>query len=412
MEKIELNKLIDRALDVLTELGLKESTVNSYKGSGFNIVRKFFIQSEEIYYDSDLMDKFILFADVLFKDKRISERHYRRLKRSSLLLMEIYHSGTIQWRYSGNRYKYKTNEYFNGWLDQFIKIHHLSKGTLAGIKSVLLDFLSFLEERGHNDFNALSQTDLKAFILSASKRHTGSMNNVLYSLRLFMSYIMEKHLVTTDFKPILYKAAHRIKKVLPCFTHDEVKEILNEINTSTGEGKRDYAVLYLASHTGLRSIDITNLRLTDIDWKYDEIHIVQRKTCHPLTLPLEPDTGGAIAEYILHGRPDSDSEYIFLRSVAPFTKLADVRSLGNILEKYRKKAGLIHNSGDGKCFHALRRSMGTWMMEAGIPLSTISQILGHKKQDSTKQYLSMDHKSLVECALGFQGIPIEKGVFE
>ena len=65
MEKIELNKLIDRALDVLTELGLKESTVNSYKGSGFNIVRKFFIQSEEIYYDSDLMDKFILFADVL-----------------------------------------------------------------------------------------------------------------------------------------------------------------------------------------------------------------------------------------------------------------------------------------------------------------------------------------------------------
>jgi integrase len=128
-------------------------------------------------------------------------------------------------------------------------------------------------------------------------------------------------------------------------------------------------------------------------------------------LPLETDTGNAIAEYILDARPESDSEYVFLRSFAPYKKLSDVGSMGNILEKYRKRATIIRNPFDGKSFHALRRSMGTWMLESGVPLTLISQVLGHKEQDSTKQYLSMDHERLAACALDFQGIPVGGGLF-
>nr|WP_269746165.1 site-specific integrase [Syntrophaceticus schinkii] len=199
--------------------------------------------------------------------------------------------------------------------------------------------------------------------------------------------------------------------MLPCFTHEEVETILKQIDIDTKEGKRDYAILFLASHTGLRAVDIANLRLTDLDWVNDTICIVQRKTGRLLILPMETDTGNAIAAYILEGRPESDSEHVFLRTMAPYRKLSDVGAVGNILQKYLKKAGLTRSPGDGKSFHGLRRSMGTWMLESGVPLTTISQVLGHKEQDSAKQYLSMDHKRLAECTLDFQGIPIKGGLF-
>lgn len=237
------------------------------------------------------------------------------------------------------------------------------------------------------------------------------MPNVLYALRLFLDYLKSNSLVSKDLQLVLNTPVRRKKRILPCFTREEVDAILKQIDINTKRGKRDYAILLLASHTGLRSIDILNLRLSDIDWLNDRIHIVQKKTGRPLLLPLETNTGNAIAEYILEARPESTSEYVFLKTCAPYRKLADCGTQNNILAKYLKNAGISHQPGDGKSFHALRRSMGTWMLESGVPLTTISQVLGHKDHDSAKQYLSMDHERLASCALDFQEIPVERGIY-
>lgn len=79
------------------------------------------------------------------------------------------------------------------------------------------------------------------------------------------------------------------------------------MDKETAIGKRDYGILLLAKKTGLRSVDIVNLQFNNIDWKNDEIHIIQHKTNRPLILPLEPDVGNAIYDYILHGRPVAES---------------------------------------------------------------------------------------------------------
>lgn len=327
------------------------------------------------------------------------------------MLKDFSKNGALQWSYYGDRSRYQINNYFSHYLKQFLDTQNLSKGTIATQRSHILHFLNHIEHNGHSDFNTLSPRDVKDYISVAAETHLVSMGNVLHALRLFLNFLREDSLVSRDFNPILIKPAQRKKRILPCFTHEEVEAILKQIDTSTIEGKRDYAILFLASHTGLRSIDIANLRLADIDWVNDTIHIVQHKTGQPLMLPLEINTGNDLAEYILYARPQSDSEFVFLRTIAPYRKLSDVGSMGDILKKYQRKAGITRSSGDGKSFHALRRSMGTWMLESGVPLTTISQVLGHKEQDSAKQYLSMDHKSLTECALDFQGIPLERGLF-
>jgi integrase len=164
------------------------------------------------------------------------------------------------------------------------------------------------------------------------------------------------------------------------------------------------AIIYLASHTGLRMADIVNLRLTDIDWRKNEINIIQIKTGQPIKIPMETDVGNAIADYVLKGRPSTDSHYVFIRTIAPYKKLENRGTGRNILKKYLNSAGIVHLPWDGKGFHALRRSMGTWMLEADVPLSVISQVLGHRKLDSTKQYLSLHYSMLTKCALNLQGL--------
>ena len=81
-------------------------------------------------------------------------------------------------------------------------------------------------------------------------------------------------------------------------------------------GRRDHPA---GAHDGLRACDLVALRLADIDWRAGTLGIVQQKTGNPLTLPLAPLVLATLAEYVLHERPDSGDEHVFLRCKAPHT---------------------------------------------------------------------------------------------
>ena len=410
--EIPLERLIERVLAELDKLGMAETTIKSYADSAYGPMRNYCARNGTTCYEPVVLNAFLNSQKERLVSSEISDRHFRKLRRAVLMIHDLYQHEALQDSRYDSGSKYEASEYFGLCLKQFIDAQYLSKGTMSGLKSIVLQFLCQMERIGHRDFSAISPGDVKDFLLVAADKHRGAMQNVLYALRLFLGFLRSNSLVSIDFQPVLNKPVRRKKRMLPCFTREEVGAILGQIDTSTKQGKRDYAIILLASHTGLRSIDIVNLRLSDLDWLNDSIHIVQRKTGRPLALPLEPDTGNAIAHYILEARPKSTSDHVFLRTCAPYRKLADCGSLGNILEKYLQSAGILRQPGDGKSFHALRRSMGTWMLESGVPLTTISQVLGHKEQDSAKQYLSMDHARLALCALDFQEIPMGRGVFK
>src|SRR5271163_742148 len=93
-------------------------------------------------------------------------------------------------------------------------------------------------------------------------------------------------------------------------------------------------MVVLAVSTGLRCCDIVALRLDEIDWRRDEIRLVQAKTSRPLVLPLPPLAGNAVAEWILHGRPDCGAPEVFVRLKAPLVKLGN--STGSTLSGFRQ----------------------------------------------------------------------------
>lgn len=193
--------------------------------------------------------------------------------------------------------------------------------------------------------------------------------------------------------------------MFPCFSSEELNLILKQVNKETPAGKRDYAIIQLGISSGLRAGDIANLKLKDVDWKNNEIHLTQGKTKQPLLLPLEERAGNAIIDYILNGRPKSESPYMFLRSLAPYTKFKDGVSVSCVFRKYLKSAGIVRTTGDGKTFHGLRRTLGMKnMVIQGIPVTTVSQVLGHRSPETAKQYISLDTNGLKQCALSFETI--------
>ena len=123
---------------------------------------------------------------------------------------------------------------------------------------------------------------------------------------------------------------------------------------------------------------------------------MQKKTGMPLTLPLPDDVGWAIIDYIRNGRPDSDSENIFVSFTPPYQELT---KYSNYVAKYMRKAGLYSGEHRRVGMHTLRRSLATAMLENNVPVTVIAQTLGHGDLHTVGSYIRVSTKLLKQCAM-------------
>ena len=75
-------------------------------------------------------------------------------------------------------------------------------------------------------------------------------------------------------------------------------------------------MLLLLSTYGLRDGEITRLRLEDIDWRAETLHIRHSKTGASSKLPLMAEVGEALLNYLRRGRPNTGAREIFIRARA------------------------------------------------------------------------------------------------
>jgi integrase len=234
------------------------------------------------------------------------------------------------------------------------------------------------------------------------------MRTVFSALRSFLRFAENQGLTENCPSSTVPGSWGRKTAIIPTITFEEEQKLLSAVDRTRAVGKRDYAMLLLALRTGLRSIDIINLKMKDIDWKRSTIAIIQEKTNTPLMLPLLADVGNALADYILNGRPDSNLPHLFLRTQAPFRNLSSRSNCYGISCKIMKEAGIRQGQEDRKGFHCLRHSVAARLLAEATPLPVISSILGHRDKDSTKVYLSTDLEHLRFCALNLSGIEVNR----
>ena len=266
--------------------------------------------------------------------------------------------------------------------------------TIKDYRLYLSEFLMHLNERNVKHVSAITEKDILTFVSS----HPTNKVNIVSALRVLFRFWREEHIVDDRFEELFdtYKT-HKPERIPSYFAANEVMRIEQSVSRNSANGKRNYAMLLLASRLGLRASDIANLQFSDIDWDKNMITLTMQKTKKVIELPLLADVGNAIIDYLRHGRPKSDSQNVFLSGNAPYvtaTKNMVCAAINGII----LRSG-VDTSGKHHGPHSLRHSLASAMLNGGSMMPVISESLGHRSTQTTLAYLKIDIRSLQKCAL-------------
>ena len=201
-------------------------------------------------------------------------------------------------------------------------------------------------------------------------------------LRGFLIYLyQERRLLHKNLAPLVVGAPIFSKSKPPKFLRpQEVKRLFASLTLSSPGGLRTNAMIHLAYFIGLRPREISLIRLDDISFSKAELCLEERKTNKPVTLPVPEEVIKAIALYLVGVRPESKYRTLFLSLLAPYRPIT-ANAVGYCISDCMHKVGLASSA------YWLRHTYAENLLEAGVSIYEIKEMLGHDSIESTRKYL-------------------------
>ena len=356
------------------------------------------------YMDFQKIEHFSSAVGKEYIEKKISNRPNKELSRSEQyfvhavkVLCQFYDTGVIQPR--------KKLLFFEGAIGQLMTEYisykmtqRLKLQTIEWHKQCLYRFLIFLNNAGIASVKSLTPTHLINYIKGLDPARVGLSRVILTNLRDFLRYLYHLGQTDVDLSQFIPTFNRRTPQPLPsAYTQAEIEQLIGVIDRGTKPGKRDYVILLLAARVGLRASDIAGLKFENINWDKCTLTLTQFKTGRPLELPLLPEIGNALIDYLKYSRPQSGEPYLFLLCRKPYSRLYPY-SVGQMVQSYFLQAG-VNTESRKHGAHALRHSLAVNMLEKGTTLPVISEVLGHEYTSSTEYYLRVDRTTMRKCVL-------------
>lgn len=281
-----------------------------------------------------------------------------------------------------------------------VETRGLASETVAGHQAEAGRFLGWLGERVKWEALVLDVADVDAYMKSrAETLQRASIKGVAIYLRSFLRWLHNSGRSAQDLSfcvraPSLYA----LEGIPSALRPQDVSNILSIARQDRSAiGTRDYAILMLLAEYGLRAGEITGLRLDDVNWRKEVIRIRHRKTGVTSWLPLLPEVGEAILQYLQQSRPETSFREIFIRGIAPYRPFKSGSSLYSRARYWIDAARISATGKRGP--HAFRHARATSLLQASVPLKEIGDLLGHRSADSTLIYLKLATEDLREVAL-------------
>ena len=403
MNNLPLRELIALLEKELYRLHYTEQSIKYYRLMWRRIVT--FCESEGAeHFTEDLgmrfLDKCYNFFE-LEKERKLTQSIIN-VFRVVRMLGDFQQHGSILRRYYKHKELLQNNE-FQEMLQHYVN-HCLqkdySKATQNHYRKISETFLSYLESQKINHITDITGKHVAGYINTLLGYTYKTVELQFSALRSFFGYLCTNEFHSQNLAETIPAIKARKQTRIPSvWTRDNVTKLLDVIDRGNPAGKRDYAMILLVARLGLRTIDIKHLKLENLKWQDNRIELIQSKTSRALILPLLPDVGWAIIDYLKNGRPTVESPYVFLRHLAPLEPFSDQDRLHQIVVKYMRLAKIPISPDKKKGMHSLRHTLASRLLEENTPLSVISDILGHVSTDSTAVYLKVDVDMLRECAL-------------
>lgn len=269
-------------------------------------------------------------------------------------------------------------------------IHHiendrqLSRNTLEAYSRDLRDMVDFLESRGLNELSEVRTHDMQTFLqhLGHQGKSAATQSRVLATLRTFFDFLQD-HKVVEHNQAKKLKRPKFEKKLPEIMTQEEVERLLAEPSDHTPIGLRDKAMLEVLYATGLRVSELVSLDLEDLNLSLGYIRC--RSGSAVRVVPLGKNALDALELYLRIGREKICRKGIVCEQSA-FVNNAGQRltrqGFWKLIKKYTEQAGIKKVITP----HTLRHSFAVHMIESGVELRTVKEMLGHSDLTSTQLY--------------------------
>jgi len=267
------------------------------------------------------------------------------------------------------------------------------------------EFLNEFFPNGNIDVSGLAPKSIVSYLAKRGARLKAASTKVLASsLRSYFRFLRLHGRCKEDLVlAVPAFASWRLASLPPALTDEDITRLLTAFDRGTVAGRRDYAITRCLLDLGLRSREVARLRLEDVDWHRGILRIVGTKSRRDDELPLTAAIGAAIAAYIRRGRPKTTSREVFLRLRAPVGQCMTRSTIGNLILRAAARVG-IESTVTGP--RILRHTAATRMLQRGVSIKEIADVLRHKCLDTTAIYTKVDLPRLAAVALPW---PIKGG---
>jgi integrase len=261
--------------------------------------------------------------------------------------------------------------------------------------STVTEFLSrYVQSRSHLEH--LSAEAVERFVVTTGHRVTRqTLQHTVARLRAFLRYGYDRGIVVKRLDAIDTPRAYRDELPPRAIDWPLAQRLLASIDPGSRSGWRDLAMLHLMAHYGLRPSEIAALTLDSIDWKAGTLRVEQRKTRSDLLLPINPRTLSLLRRYLRHGRPRTSYSALFLRARTPAGPISHY-AVGDAFKKRARESGLPL---EGFSAYGLRHGFAMRLLNRGVGIKAIGDLLGHRTLESTCVYLRLQTDALREVAL-------------
>ena len=249
--------------------------------------------------------------------------------------------------------------------------------------------------------SAIKPEHVRRFIADQRKLYStpASAGTLASALRGYFRYRTTRgDLVHGLIGVVSYPANWQLASLPKALSSAEVERLLGALGRNGPSARRADAVVRCALDLGLRSNEVANLGLDDIDWRAGAVILRRTKSRREDVLPLPEATGRAIADYLQFERPQTTNRSVFVRQTAPRDQPIGPDLIRKTIREAYGRAGLPYTRS-----HLLRHTMASRLLETGSSLKEVADVLRHRSLNTTLIYAKLDSTNLAAVALPWPG---------
>ena len=287
---------------------------------------------------------------------------------------------------------------------EYLSMRGYSPRTVEAYEEHLKKFAGFLEKyypriTAFSDVSKDIIQDYQRFVCTIRTREgrplaNTSQNKKLTPVRKFFSFLLERDLVLRDPTKALVHMKEEQRLTRNIFSEQEVRELFESIDARTPVGLRNRAIVELLYACGIRTSELCNLKVENIDFKEQTVTVVKGKGGKSRLMPIGQYAAFYIERYVqkarkymLKGKREDPGQLFLSSRGQPFTR-STINS--TVMRTLRKGFDAKKHF---SCY-SFRHSVAQHLLANKVDIAYIAQLLGHSSLRTTQRYLHIEISDL------------------